>query len=192
MSTTISIPELILIGALLIPTWIAMSRGAPFVPTPMPQVRRMLKAARIKKNETVYDLGAGDGRLVHLAARDHQAKAIGYELSPLVWAWSRLIAPFWKSSAHLRYGNFWKKDVRDADVLVIYLLPSSLLNFEKVILPQLKVGARIVSHAFPIKSLNPVEKLPSLKDEKLAPVWVYKIEKAQKPVQDKKAKIQKA
>jgi hypothetical protein len=183
MFAPLSIPEWIFFGLLLVPTWIAMNKGAPFVPTPMAEVRRMLKAAHIKKGEKVYDLGAGDGRLVHLASKEYGARGIGYELSPLVWAWSRLIAPFWKSKAELRFGNFWTKDVSDADVIVIYLLPKSLENFETQILPQLRHGTRIVSHAFPLKSLTPSQKLDRLIDEKLATVWIYTINKSKSQAQ---------
>jgi precorrin-6B methylase 2 len=52
----------------------------PFVPTPETVVRRVLTVADVKPGEIVYDLGAGDGRIIATAARDFNAKAVGVEL----------------------------------------------------------------------------------------------------------------
>ena len=52
----------------------------PFVPTPEPIVKRMLNLAGIKPGELLYDLGAGDGRILSSAVKDFGAKAIGVEL----------------------------------------------------------------------------------------------------------------
>lgn len=166
--------EIVSIIILSIPTIYTMIVGAPFVPTEMVQVRRMLKAAKIKKGAVVYDLGSGDGRLVHTAAKEYGAKAIGYEFSPLVWAWAKFLSLFWRSSAKLRFGDFWKADLSDADVIVCYLLPHSMKRMEKDIFPQLKPGALIVSHAFKIDGFIPWKKIPRNRAEKLGPIWIYK------------------
>ena len=188
---TLSTLEWFLIILLLIPTLYAMVKGAPFVPTPMPQVRRMLSAANLKPGMVVYDLGAGDGRLVHTAAKLYKAKAIGYELSPVVWAWSIVLSCFWWSSAKLRFGNFWTKDISDADVIVCYLLPPAMENLKKKLLPQLKPGALLVSHAFEIPGWKAHKCLERNREEKLAPVWIYRIEE-EKPLRARKASPSRA
>lgn len=160
---------------LAVPTIYAMLAGAPFVPTQMKQVRRMVKAAKIKPGMVVYDLGCGDGRLVHLASREYGAKAIGYELSPFVWLLAVIVSPFWRSKAKIKYGDFWGRDISDADVIFCYLLPQAMKNFQKKIIPQLKKGSLIVSHAFEIPNLKATTSLPRIREEKLGPVWVYKI-----------------
>jgi SAM-dependent methyltransferase len=172
--------ELIFLAILLVPTCYAMIMGAPFVPTQMEQVNRMLKAANIKKGMRLYDLGSGDGRLVHKAAKEYGAAAIGYEFSPLVYAWSKFLSIFWRSGAKIRFGNFWKKDFHDADVIVCYLLPYSMKNMGKMILPQLRPGTIIVSHAFQIEGLKPWKSLPRLRPQKLGPIWIYKIQAKKK------------
>ncbi len=166
--------ELISYAILLIPTTYAMIAGAPFVPTEMEQVERMLKAANLKPGMKVYDLGSGDGRLVHKAAKQYKANAVGYEFSPLVWLWAKFLSLFWRSKAKLRFGNFWKKDLSDADVIFCYLLNHSMNRMKVHLLPQLKPGAIIVSHAFQIEGLEPWKKLPRLEDQRLGPVWIYK------------------
>lgn len=170
----ITLTQLIVYIILLIPTCYAMIVGAPFVPTDMEQVERMLKTANLKPGMKVYDLGSGDGRLVHKAAKQYGAKAVGYEFSPLVWTWAKLIAPFWRSSAQIKFANFWKQDLSDADVIFCYLLTHSMNRMKTDLLPQLKPGALIVSHAFRIEGLKPWKKLPRLTEKKLGPVWIYK------------------
>lgn len=161
---------------ILIPTLYAMIAGAPFLPTEMQQVERMLKVARLKPGMKIYDLGSGDGRLVHKAAKEYKVKAVGYEFSPLVWLWAQCLRPFWRSGAHLKFGNFWHKDLSDADVLFSYLLMHSMRRMKKDIIPHLRPGTLIVSHAFQIEGMTPWKSLPRIKEKKLAPIWIYKIE----------------
>lgn len=131
-------------------------RAPPFVPTLMSDVRTMIDFAGIKKGDKVYDLGCGDGRLL-LAAADKGATAIGYELS----APTLLLAKFrtyGRENIHALYGDFWKKDLGDADVVFSYLLLGAMAEFEKKIWPTLKPGCRVVSHAFSMPTIKPVKR----------------------------------
>jgi len=120
----------------------------PFVPTPMKTVNAMVKLANIRKGDTVFDLGCGDGRILRVAA-EKGAHATGYELSvPTLF-----LAKF-RTRKHrnvsVRYADFWKKDYRDADVIFCYLLIQKMKVFHEKIWPTLKPGTRVVSHAFPM------------------------------------------
>lgn len=152
-----------------------MIGSAPFVPTRIDQVDRMLSAVQLKPGMTLYDLGSGDGRLVHKAAKQYGANSIGYEYSPMVWLWSKFLGLFWRSGAKLKYGNFWKKNISDADVIVCYLLPKAMKRMKEEIFPKLKPGTFIISHAFRIPDFPHVKRLPRNHSKKLAPVWIYKI-----------------
>jgi|GEM_PF-592249 len=168
--------ELIFLAIIIGPTLYAMLAGAPFVPTPMKQVERMLSAVPLKKGMTIYDLGAGDGRLVYRASKDYGVRAIGYEFSPFVWMMSKILQKtIWRSDAEMRYGNFWKKDISDADVIVCYLLPGSMKKIYEEIFPTLKPGTLIISHAFTIPHMKPVKVLERIREKKLGPIRVYKI-----------------
>ena len=138
----------------------------------------------------VYDLGSGDGRLVHSAAKRYGVEAVGIEFSPLVYLWGLFLKPFWQSKARLRFGNFWNQDLRDADVIFCYLLPSLMDKIESKLVPKLSPGTLVVSHAFTFKTLQPVEKLPRLPDEKLGPVWVYKIAEEKSTPKSRKPRTQ--
>lgn len=169
--------DLFLMLLIVGPTIYAMMAGAPFVPTPMRQVERMLSAVPLKKGMTLYDLGSGDGRLVYRASKDYGVRAIGYEFSPFVWLWSVFLKIVkWRSKAELRFGNFWKKDLSDADVIVCYLLPGTMEKMHKQLFPRLKPGTLIISHAFSIPDLKPIKTLDRLREQKLGPIRVYKIE----------------
>src|SRR5690349_3664102 len=55
---------------------------APYVPTPMLVVERMLRLGNLKAGEKMFDLGSGDGRIVIAAAKKYKADATGVELDP--------------------------------------------------------------------------------------------------------------
>lgn len=130
-------------------------KGAPYVWSSKDVAATMLRFADIQPGETVYDLGCGDGRLVRLAARKG-AVAIGLEASLLTF----LLAWFWSlpvRGAHIRFGDLWKGDYGNADVVFCYLLVSSMERFEQEIWPTLKPGCRVVSNSFRMKGVEPLK-----------------------------------
>ncbi|MCA9373650.1 50S ribosomal protein L11 methyltransferase [Candidatus Peregrinibacteria bacterium] len=159
--------------ALLIPTLAALVNGAPFVPTPMGAVEKMLKVSKIKKGDKVYDIGCGDGRVVYLAANKHEANATGFELSPFVFIFAKIRQLLWRSKAKIQFANFKHKNLSDADIIFCYLLPETLLKLEPKLSKELKPGARIISYAFPIASWEEVKKHPRDAKQNIAPIWEY-------------------
>ena len=63
-----------------------------FVPTWEPIVYEMLKLAAVTRDDVVFDLGSGDGRIVILAAQKYGARGVGIEIDPKLVAISRQIA----------------------------------------------------------------------------------------------------
>lgn len=166
----------IAIGVLIItviPTIMAMINGAPFVPTPIERVKHMLKLAKIKPGDRVYDIGCGDGRIVYLAANEHGAKATGFELSPLVYLLARARKFFWKSKADIKFRNFKSENISDADIVFCYLLPDCLKSIKDSLLSQLKPGAKIVSYAFEVPEWELIHKEEKDPSQNFAPIWIY-------------------
>jgi len=165
--------SLVLLILISVPTIMAMVNGAPYVPTPMARVRKMVALAKIKKGQRVYDLGCGDGRFVYVAANEYGAKATGIELSPLVYLLALIRKLFWGSKAQIIYGNFKLRDISDAEVIFCYLLPESLKRIQPELDKQLAKGTRIFSYAFEIPKWKLIHKEERKPSENLAPVYVY-------------------
>jgi len=167
------IAVLIVIAFLATGFYIMIFGGGPFVPTPLPAVKKILKYANIKKGDKVYDIGAGDGRFVHFAVKNYHAKAIGFEIDPFVYFLAKLRQWFFSWKGKMIRGNFLKHDISDADIVICYMMPKSLAKFQKKFEEELKKGTKIVSYAFHIGSLKPKKIIP--KKEKTSKIFLYKI-----------------
>jgi SAM-dependent methyltransferase len=120
---------------------IASVTGAPFVPTKTPAADAMVRLSGIKNGDVVYDLGSGDGKLLLLAAKKG-ARAIGYEINPLLVFFANL------RGARTKWKNFWNADIRDADIIFIYLLPWKMKRLADKLKKDLRPGTTVVSNSF--------------------------------------------
>lgn len=138
-----------------------------FVPTPEDVVGKMLELVQIQPLDLVYDLGSGDGRIVIKAAKKYDCRAIGYEIDQQLVELSRLKAKEANVTnlVTIVQKNLFTADLRDADVIALYLLPQQL---EKLIpqLEKMKPGSRVISHQFEIPGVPPdkVEVVDSTED----------------------------
>jgi len=146
----------------------------PFVPTPEPVVRRMLTLANVRAGELVYDLGAGDGRILYSAVKDFDAKAIGIELheSRYEAIAKRIEQEHLGNSAGVIRGDFFNINLSQADVVTLYLLTSVNSMIKPKLERELKAGARVVSHDFPIHGWVPVH-VEKVRDRFSNPHMVY-------------------
>ena len=170
--------EVVILVAIFIPTIIAFLTGAPWVPTPLPRVKRMLELAEIKPGDRVYDLGCGDGRLVHLAAKDYGADAVGIELSPLVYLWARIRNFILRSKSKILLRDFRKISYANAQMLVFYLLPNILKILRPKFEKELSPGTRVVSYAFEIEGWEPVYTEPRIREKSYGRIFVYEVPKS--------------
>ena len=132
---------------------------APYVPTPMKVVHRMLKLGEVKSGDVVYDLGAGDGRIVITAVQEYGAKAVGVELdSDLAErANARIRELNISDRASVMHAHLMEVDLSTASVVTLYLLSSSNMQLRPKLVEDLKVGSRVISHDFPIMGWTPVK-----------------------------------
>jgi SAM-dependent methyltransferase len=129
----------------------------PDVRTPPEVVVEMLRLAGVGPGDTVYDLGSGDGRIVIAAARDFGGSGVGVEIDP------DLVAESVRNARRAGVGDrtrfllkdIFEADIREATVVTMYLSPEVNLRLRPKLLSQLKPGARIVSHDFPIGDWQP-------------------------------------
>ena len=121
--------------------------GAPWVPMPVAVARRMLQLAKVQPGETVYDLGSGDGRVLIVAAREFGASGVGVEIEPLRACLSLFTVYLLGLYPHARVlrANFYDVDLRDADVVTLYLLPKAAARLAPKLQRELKPGARVAT-----------------------------------------------
>jgi precorrin-6B methylase 2 len=134
---------------------------APYAATPEDVVDRMLALAGTTKNDVVYDLGSGDGRIPIRAAVLYGSRGVGIEIDPARVAEARANA---KAAGvdHLvefRLQDALQADVSPATIVTLYMLASGNAKLRPILTRQLRPGARIVSHAFSMGPDWPADKV---------------------------------
>lgn len=131
--------------------------GLPWVPTREKRIRRALQLAKLQPGETFYDLGAGDGRVLLIAAKEFGAQAIGIEIGPVqcLLGWLRIWFSGSRQKVRMRCGNFFKADISDADVVFVYATSSQTSRLLPLLKRQLCPGARVVSIAADFPNWQP-------------------------------------
>jgi SAM-dependent methyltransferase len=138
-------------------TWTGFM-GAPWVPTPMDMVRKMLELAEVGPEDLVYDLGCGDGRTLYTAARVYGARAVGIEIDPLryVWCQAMVIIMGLRDRVRIVYGDFFRHDLSEATVVTCYLLQDTNKKLEEKLKQELRSGSRVVSNTFSFPGMQEV------------------------------------
>lgn len=132
------------------------SLDVPFVFTPQDVVDKMLQLAKLKKDDLVYDLGCGDGRIPVTAAKKYGCKAVGYDLDParVKESLENVKKNGVEHLVTIEQKDIFTLDLSEADVITLYLLPA--LNVKLIPqLEKLKPGSRILSHNFDMQGVKP-------------------------------------
>ncbi len=143
--------------------------GGPYVPSDEDRVRTMIELSAITPEDTIMDLGCGDGRLVFAAAEAGARRAVGCDIDPqLVRQCNEKLTakkPARPDDAGRSGGldarvqfvceNLWKTDVSGYSVVFLYQLPPTMKRLEQKLLAELPSGARVVSNAFVFPSWKP-------------------------------------
>ncbi len=117
----------------------------------------MLELAQVGKDDMVYDLGSGDGRIVLTAAKNYGARAVGFEIDPVLVSRSRgdIQEAGLEHLVEIREQDLTTVDLSPATVVTMYLYPAANLRLRPKLRRQLKPGSRVVSHDFGIGSWKP-------------------------------------
>ena len=148
---------------------------APYVPSPPEVVDRMLDVAAITKDDVVYDLGCGDGRILIAAAKKYGARGVGLDIDPKRIDESRANAKAAgvEPLVEFRVEDVLKADVSHATVVTLYLLASSNAKLRPMLTRQLRPGSRIVSHAFSMGPDWPADKIDLFKTSTGDEITIY-------------------
>ncbi len=132
-----------------------------YVPTPEPVVEAMLQVANVTKNDVVYDLGCGDGRIPVTAARKYGARGVCFDIDPerIKEATANVAKNNVGNLVKVVQGDLFEQDLSGATVITLYLLPSLNVKLMPKLMKELKPGTRIVSHAFDMGDWKPEKEL---------------------------------
>jgi len=133
-----------------------------------------LDLAKIKPNETFFDLGCGDGRIVFFANKNYKLKTIWIELCFPLFLVCKIKQLFYgNKKISFRNRSLYKVDLKEADIIYMYGMPDKLKKLKDKFKKELKPGTRIVSYIFPIEGLKP--KLISKPTDKDLAIYLYKM-----------------
>ena len=132
-------------------------QDVPYVQTPHEVVDAMLRFAAVGKDDVVYDLGSGDGRIVITAAHRFGAQGVGIEIDPRLVAESARWAQRAGVAGRVRFvqQDFFQTDLSPATVVALYLTQEINARLRPKLLRELRAGARVVSHRFDMGDWRP-------------------------------------
>ena len=130
---------------------------APFVQTPVEVAKKMIQLADLKPGQKLFDLGAGDGRLVIMAAQDTEASAVGVEMRDdlIERARTEIKKLSLEGKVTMVHDDFFNVDLSEADVVTLYLTTSGNERLRPKLERELKKGAKVISHDFKVGSWKP-------------------------------------
>jgi uncharacterized protein (TIGR03000 family) len=154
-----------------------------FVPTAEKIVEKMLELAEVKKDDVVYDLGCGDGRIVIMAAKKYGAKGVGIDIDPVRVKEAREAVE--KAGVQdlvtIRQGDALKVDDLDkATVVTLYMLPEFQEKLRPILQKTLKPGARIVAHDYDLGDWRPAQRLEVQGAKRPHVLFLWRIEPPKK------------
>jgi SAM-dependent methyltransferase len=129
----------------------------PYVPTPDKVVAEMLQMADVGKDDVLYDLGCGDGRIVITAAKELGCRGVGIDIDPQRIEESQKNAIQARVSGRVEFlqMDLFEADINQATVVTLYLLSKVNLRLRPKLLRELKPGTRVVSHDFSMGAWEP-------------------------------------
>ena len=128
-----------------------------FVPTPQEVVMEMLQMARVTKDDVLYDLGCGDGRIVITAAKVYGARGVGVDIDPVRIKESNENAIKAGVADRVKFiqHDLFEINLSEATVVSLYLLSELNLRLRPKLFRELRPGTRIVSHEFDMDDWKP-------------------------------------
>lgn len=130
--------------------------GAPFLPTMTPQVRNALDMIDLKPEQTLLELGSGDGRIM-IAAAERGIRVIGYEINPILFAYSWLRTRKYGRLVTVRFANFWQGKLPLTDGIFVFLLQPYMEKLDTKIAQECRKPVKLVSFAFRIPGREPAQ-----------------------------------
>ena len=142
----------------------------PYEPSPQYVVDAMLALAKVRKEDVLYDLGCGDGRIVITAAKKYGAHGVGIDIDPQRIAEAKANAKEAGVESRVQFlvGDLYASDFSQATVVTLFLWPHVNLRLRPLLWQQLRVGTRVVSHLWDMGPEWPPEKTETIRGKKIS------------------------
>lgn len=124
-------------------------KGSPYVATRSTKIFEILKDANLQKGKLFVELGSGDGRMVRTAVKNFGVKGIGIDINPLLIFWANILG---NKNIEFKVKNIFNVNLEEADYIYIFLMPDLIKKLTFKMDKELKKGAVVISHGFPITS----------------------------------------
>lgn len=136
-----------------------------------------MKLAKLGNGEIFYDLGSGDGSLLILAAEEFGAHAVGVELQGKLvnQSRSRVRARGLTRKIRIVKGDFFRVDLKDADVVALYLTPWALKALKPRLERTVKRGTRIVAYKYAVEGWEPKKTLDAEDGSGANKLFLYEV-----------------
>jgi len=139
----------------------------------------MLEIAELKPGEILYDLGCGDGRIIIMAAKEFNARAVGIEIRKdlVEQCYREVMRLGLQDRIKIIHGDFFEVNLSEADVVTLYLLTSVNEKLRPKLEKELKPGARVISHDFEVLGWKP-KRVENIYDQwRTHKIYLYVVEK---------------
>ena len=135
----------------------------------------MLRLAAVGKDDVVYDLGSGDGRIVITAAREFRARGVGIEIDP--WLVLRSMRAAERAGVAERVGfvhqDLFESDLSPATVITLFLSRDLNARLLPKLRQDLRPGTRIVSHQHDMGDWRPDRQIEVEVDGARLPIYLW-------------------
>jgi SAM-dependent methyltransferase len=138
------------------------------------KIRTALEAVTMKPGELLVDIGCGDGRVLRMARKLYGVRCLGFEINPIAFVKAKLLTAG-RRGIEVRYCNFWKADLREANVVSCYLFPDVMRRLGVKLGKELNTGTRVISFNFPIPGWKHQAILRAVSKLNNDPIYIYLI-----------------
>jgi hypothetical protein len=135
--------------------------GAPYLPTLSKQQQTAFDLLNLKPGQVLLELGSGDGRML-IAAAKQGIKSHGYELNPILFAYSWLVTRRYHTLVSVSWSNFWRVKLPECDGIYVFLLDRFMTRLHNKITQETSNPVKLVSFAFRIPNVKHVSEKSGL------------------------------
>lgn len=146
---------LLVLAVLLLLTF-EVAFGAPFVPLLKPEIGPVLDGLKLRRGETLVDLGCGDGRVLKVAAK-RGIKGIGYEISPLIYLAAKVNCFKYRRLVKIQLANFWRVNLPEADAVFVFAIGRYMEKLDRFLAGQIKQPTKVLSYIYDIPGKVPAK-----------------------------------